>query len=111
MGLLAEIKPTGVNVIHGHVAEVNQDPVSGVGFALTQGQTRDDATTNTNGDFYFYLPQSVSGIWQLGYVSLACTSNVMTANCKCPATPCGQVEPSSITINLPAQGVMNFVWK
>ena len=111
MGLLAEIKPTDVQVIHGRVVDVNNGPISGVGFALTQGQTRDDATTDANGDFYFYLPQSTNGTWQLGYVSLACTSNAMSANCKCSTTPCGQPNPSSTMISLPLQGALNFVWK
>jgi len=111
MDLLAEIKPTDVQIIHGIVTDVNQGPISGVGFALTQGQTRDDATTASGGDFYFYLPQSVAGTWQLGYVSLACTSNAMSANCKCSTTPCGQPNPSSMLVNLPLQGTLNFVWK
>lgn len=111
MDLLAEIKPTDVQVIHGNVADVNQNPISGVGFALTQGQTRDDATTNASADFYFYLPQSTNGTWQLGYVSLACTSNAMSANCKCSATPCGQPNPPSTMISLPLQEALNFVWK
>ncbi len=111
VGLLAEIKPTDVQVIHGNVTDANQTPISGVGFALSQGQSRDDAATTSSGDFYFYLPLSTSGTWQLGYVSLACTSNAMSANCKCAATPCGQPDPSSMTINMPLQGVLNFVWK
>ncbi len=111
MGLLAVIEPTDAQVIHGSVADINHDPIGGVGFALVHGQTRDDATTNASGDFYFYLPQSASGMWQLGYVSLACTSNIRVGSCQCPTVSCGQPNPPSTMINLPLQEALNFVWK
>jgi len=111
MGLLAEIKPTDVQVIQGNVTDANQNPLSGVGFALTQSQTRDDATTNAKGDFYFFLPQFASGAWRVDYVSLACTSNTRVGSCPCPTVSCGQPNPPSTTINLPLQEVMIFVWK
>jgi len=111
MGLLAEIQPGDVLVIHGSVKDKGNNPISGVGFALTQGQARDDATTNTKGNFYFYLPRSASGTWLVGFVSLDCASNIRIGDCSCPTSSCGQPDPAFIKINLPAHEEMMFTWK
>jgi len=105
------VEPTDVILVTGKVMTSLGTPVSGIGFALTQGSRRTDASTDETGQFYAYLPRTMSGTWQVGYVSIACTSNTMDSNCKCISGLCGKANPENISITLPQNGVLNFVWK
>ena len=105
------VEPTDVILVTGKVVTSLGSPVSGVGFAITQGSRRTDASTDETGQFYAYLPRNMSGTWQVGYVSIACTSNTMDANCNCISGLCGKANPENISITLPPNGVLNFVWK
>ncbi len=110
----ALIQPEDVQVVHGTVVDKSGVPVSGIGFAVTQGISpngqRTDATSDATGQFYAYLPASTGGTWYVTYVSVACSSNTMDASCNCIGT-CGTADPQRVAINVPSQSTLHFVWK
>ena len=109
------VPPGNVQIIKGQVLDLSGVAVSGIGFALTQGSgpkaPRSDATTDSNGLFYVYMPLSAIGGWQISYVSVACTSNTMDANCRCVGGICGRADPDSQQLTLPYNGLLQFTWK
>ena len=109
------VVPQNVQVIRGQVVDLLGIPIRGIGFAITQGSDpkalRTDATTDNTGQFYAFLPLSAAGQWMVSYVSVACTSNTMDANCNCLNGVCGHANPDSVTITLPASGILQFIWK
>ncbi len=109
------IQPGDVQLVRGHVADMNGNPISGVQFAFVGGSSdnapRNDAMTDEQGDFYAFMPPSYAGSWSVGYVALSCRSNVMDANCNCLKGVCGKVYPDSMNITLPYKGILNFIWK
>lgn len=108
------VEPGDTFLVTGTVKTELGVPVSGIGFALTQpGFTsrRTDAMTDGEGRFYAYIPSTLSGSWIVEFVSVACTSNTMDANCNCKSGTCGAANPRSIEITLPFTGELNFVWK
>ena len=113
-GTTPEVTPVDVLIVRGRVVDRAGVPISGLGYAVTQGTgstaPRTDATTDTSGQFYAYLPATATGTWQVSYASMACTSNTMDANCNCIGT-CGHSDPESVPISLPPQGVVEFVWR
>ena len=113
-GVSPEVQPADVLLVQGKVVDRAGVPISGVGFAVTQGtgakQLRTDANTDQAGQFYAYLPATATGTWTVSYVAIACTSNTMDSNCNCIGT-CGQADPQSVTISMPPQGPLQFVWK
>jgi len=105
------IEPIDVYLVTGSVFTEAGTPVSGVGFAIVQGVRRTDASTDENGQFHAYLPATLSGVWQVGYVSIACTSNTMDENCNCINDICGSPDPASVLVELPQKNELNFIWK
>jgi hypothetical protein len=109
------IIPVDVLTISGRVADVNGNPISGIGFAVTQktgsSTSRVDGMTDAAGTFYVFLPLSTSGNWTVEFVSVACTSNTMDADCQCVNNACGKPDPLSITITLPLPAPLSFTWK
>lgn len=109
------VQPKNTLVVKGQVLDLSGVPVSGIGFALTQGTgpnaPRTDASTDSTGFFYNFLPQTLSGPWNLSYVSVACTSNTMDARCNCIGGVCGRADPDSQVITLPYSGTLQFIWK
>ena len=109
------VEPGNVQQITGRVLDENGLPVSGIGYAIEQQNgskaLRTDAVTDTTGTFHAYLPQSVSGVWTVSYVSISCTSNMMDTNCNCLNTVCGTSYPVSASVNSPVNGPLIFVWK
>jgi len=105
------VEPANVILVTGKVLTELGTPVSGIGFAVYQGDRRTDAKTDETGQFYAYLPNNMSGIWTVGYSSVSCTSNTMDANCNCIGGKCGSASPESVFVELPQQEVINFVWK
>lgn len=109
------IQPGDVQLVRGHVADSNGNPISGVQFAFVGGASdnapRNDAMTDDQGDFYAFMPPSYNGAWSVGYVALSCKSNVMDANCNCLKGVCGKIYPDTVNITLPYKNVLNFVWK
>jgi hypothetical protein len=112
---LPVIIPVDVLTISGRVVDVNGNPISGIGFAATQktgsSTSRVDGMTDAAGTFYVFLPLSVSGNWTVEFVSVACTSNTMDADCQCVNNACGKPDPLSITITLPLPAPLSFTWK
>lgn len=105
------VEPTDVHLVTGSVLTELGTPVSGIGFAIYQGSRRTDAQTDDTGQFRAYLPRNLSGVWTVGYVSIACTSNIMDANCNCKNSSCGSPYPESVFIELPQSEPLSFVWK
>jgi hypothetical protein len=109
------VQPKNVQVVKGEVLDLSGVPISGIGFALTQGTgpnaPRSDAATDSSGVFYNYLPLTLSGPWNLSYVSVACTSNTMDAKCNCIGGVCGRANPDSQVVTLPFSGTLQFTWK
>ena len=103
------VEPTDVYLITGSVFTDAGTPVSGVGFAIVQGDRRTDASTDESGQFY--LPSTLSGAWQVEYVSISCTSNTMDTNCNCINGICGSPDPVSMLVELPQEHELNFIWK
>jgi SH3 domain-containing protein len=108
------VEPADVQIIRGKIVDRAGIPVSGIGFAVTQGSgpnaPRTDATSDDSGLFYAYLPKSASGEWYISYVSVACTSNTMDAKCNCIGA-CGTADPPGVTVALPSEGILQFNWK
>ena len=109
------VEPQNVQLITGKVVDLSSVPISGIGFAITQGTgpkaPRSDATTDSNGRFYAYLSPSSTGQWFVTQVSVSCTSNTMDANCNCIGKLCGRSDPQSAAIMLPFSGLLQFTWK
>jgi hypothetical protein len=47
----------------------------------------------------------------VGYVAIACTSNLMDANCNWKSGVATQPNPAAITITLPLTSTLEFIWK
>lgn len=109
------VEPGDIQRISGRVVDINGIPISGIGFALEQTTAskslRTDSVTDAFGTFYAYLPKSFSGVWTVSYISISSTSNVMTPECLANTSACGQPEPISVTVTLPANTQLNFIWK
>jgi SH3-like domain-containing protein len=100
-----------VLIVAGSVLTESGTPVSGIGFAVYQGSRRTDAMTNADGQFYAFLPPSMSGVWTVEYASVACTSNTMDSSCNCIGGRCGSANPASASVQLPQVEPLGFVWK
>lgn len=109
------VEPGDVQRIIGRVLDENGLPVSGIGFAIVQQTAsktlRTDSKTDDSGTFYAFLPQNVAGVWTVSQVSVACTSNIMDANCNCLSGTCGRSYPESVSISLPVNDPLIFTWK
>lgn len=115
IGATPLVQPQNVQLITGTVVDLANVPISGIGFAVTQGSgpntPRTDAMTDDSGRFYAYLPLAAKGQWMVSYTAVACTSNTMDANCNCIGY-CGKAQPESVMISLPYRGGdLNFSWK
>ena len=108
---LLVITPTDVLTITGQVLDVNGVPVSGIGFAAVQGDKRDDGVTDAAGMFYIFLPSKFTGAWTTSFVSVACPSTTMDANCNCLNGTCGKPDPEVVTGMLPLSAPLSYVWK
>lgn len=115
LDLIPFIQPENVQLVKGHVVNTNDQPINGVQFAITQGQgtdaPRNDAMTDANGDFYAFMPLAASGEWYISYVAIACTSNLMDANCNWKSGTALQPEPAGTFITLPQAKTLEFIWK
>lgn len=105
------VEPTDAYLVSGSVFTEAGTPVSGIGFAIHQGNRRTDASTNAEGLFYAYLPRTLSGSWRVEQVSVSCTSNTMDSNCNCINNLCGSASPESMLTDLPQTNELNFIWK
>lgn len=105
------IEPKDVYLVTGSVHTEAGTPLSGIGYAVLQGQRRTDASTDETGQFYAYLPRTLSGSWQVSHVSVSCRSNTMDTNCDCIGGICGSSYPESESVELPQIQPLLFIWK
>lgn len=105
------VEPIDVLRVSGLVVTELGTPVSGIGFSISQGARNTVATTDENGIFYAYLPPNLTGTWSVEYMSIACTSNTMDANCNCVGALCGTAEPPKQDVQLPQADALRFLWK
>ncbi|PKO19001.1 MAG: hypothetical protein CVU39_00175 [Chloroflexi bacterium HGW-Chloroflexi-10] len=112
---LPVVEPSDVEIVTGTLTDEQGSPISGIQFAIWQGQgvnpPRNDANTDINGKFIAFMPQDISGEWNIEFVAISCTSNTMDANCNCLGNICKDVEPKSITVPLPSSEIFKFTWK
>jgi hypothetical protein len=107
------VQPADVLVVRGRVSDVHGAPVSGIQFTITQGSgsnvPRTDALTDETGMFYAFMPQTASGRWWVAYTAIACTSNIMDANCNWVGLP----SPEGVFIEIPqsSETVLEFGWR
>lgn len=114
---VAVIEPQGVQLIKGRVVDNQDTPIQGVGFSIFQGEADQPPTnhilTDSNGEFYSFMPLSASGGWKVVHDSIACKSNVWTDDsCSYYKEPYkGVVEPQSVVVMLPQISILQFLWK
>lgn len=112
---LREIKD--VQVIKGRVTDASGVPIRGVSFAAGPGvqdaSSSNTASTDANGEFYFFIPAAETGTWSLSYTGIACDSIVWSDNtCSTYKTGyTGKVEPATASVLLPQISALNFTWK
>ena len=105
------IDPDGAILVTGTIMTELGTPVSGIGFAISQGSRSINAITDKGGVFFAFLPSNMSGVWTVAQVAVSCTSNTMDVNCNCINNYCGTAHPASATVELPQREPLNFVWK
>jgi hypothetical protein len=105
------ITPEDVLLVTGSVVTELGTPVSGIGFEISQGSRSTVAHTNADGVFYAFLPNNMSGTWNVRYAAVSCASNTMDANCNCVNNYCGSAYPEGGTVQLPQEAPLIFVWK
>jgi len=110
-GSLPLSNPTNVQLVAGRVLDANDNPVTGIVFSIKQAAQQEEATTDETGIFYAYLPPKFSGAWTVSFLSVACRSNTMDANCKCVGGTCGNTNPEAVTVTLPLSTPLSFVWR
>lgn len=108
---LPVIEPSGVYVIKGSVINQEGVPMKGINFAITRGDQRTDAKTNSNGEFHAYLPASATGTWNVGYTGFDANGNTMTLDCALDKADCGKTVPLSVEVTLPTDVVISFGWE
>lgn len=78
--------PANALTITGRIVDQNQQPIPGVNLAVMKGNgsenVRTDIYSDSEGNFYAYLPEDTTGPWTLEIVGVLCTSSIMDANCK-----------------------------
>ena len=110
-------EPLGAQLIAGSVRDLAGVPISGVQFALTQGNgalaARNDAMTDETGTFYAYMPANAGGAWYVSYTAIACSSNTMNAICNPKNGVSGRPDPEGQYISLPlaSPAPLQFVWR
>jgi hypothetical protein len=108
---LPVVEPKDVVLIRGRVLDGSGAPVSGIGFAVVQGSNRTDAYTDETGTFFAYMPPGVKGNWEVGFISVTCTSNTMDASCRCIPGKCGKPAPELTTVVMPQNIDLGFTWQ
>lgn len=107
-------EPEDAQLVTGTVKIPSGEPVSGVQFTIQGASSsafRTDAMTDENGVFYAYLPSSLTGKWYVSYTAIACTSNLMDADCNCINDACGSISPELTSVTLPQTEPLEFLWE
>jgi len=82
---LPAIKVTNAQVIHGRVWNVNKTPATKIGVSISRVNNpspdfQDVSPTNSNGEWYLYLPLNYSGDWVVGTNSYSDKSNAVDSS-------------------------------
>jgi hypothetical protein len=113
--LVPLIQPADMQVVRGRVLDENGKPITGIQFAVVQDKAgtppRNDAITDETGTFYAFMPVNTTGTWAVSFTAIACTSNRMDKDCKCLNGVCGGPIPASISVTLPLDQSLEFLWK
>lgn len=109
--------PVDVVIISGRVLDGSGLPIQGVGFDIQQGTEAEALTnpvvTDSNGEFFSFLPASASGTWTVTYTATACKSNVWSDS-TCTTYKSGYtgvVTPQTLSVSLPQASPLAFTWK
>jgi uncharacterized protein YgiM (DUF1202 family) len=106
------IEPGDVLIIRGYVHDGEGKPINGVQMTITEGiklvDKRNDAVTDADGRFYFFMPRNTSGVWQVQRTAVFCESVVMDENCQNQPGWLNQVTPELLTITLPDDLELEF---
>jgi hypothetical protein len=104
-----------MQIVRGRVLNEAGKPIAGIQFAVVQDQAgtppRIDAITDGTGTFYVFMPSNATGTWLVSFTAVTCTSSLMDADCKCINDVCGGPTPASMSISLPLEQSLEFVWK
>jgi uncharacterized protein YgiM (DUF1202 family) len=110
------IEPTDVGVIRGRVLDAGGTLLRGIGFTvirrLAPAEPGDVVTTDSNGEFYSFLPYK-GGVWTVTFNAVACDSNVWK-DAECTYYKEGYqgiVEPPAQDVRLPQTDILQFTWK
>jgi hypothetical protein len=72
--------------VYGKVVDTAGYAIDGITLAISnpsvEVETRTDAHSNNDGEFYAYLPPDSVGLWQVSIVGINCQSVVMDENCR-----------------------------
>ncbi len=109
------VTPEEVVVVRGRVTDVLGTPIQGIGFELKPegAEISTTAVSDSNGEFFAFLPSDASGAWTVTQNAVACKSNVW-ADSDCSAYKpgySGTTEPKTQTVTLPQSGTLEFIWK
>jgi hypothetical protein len=115
LNLVPFIQPADMQLVRGRVRTEDGKPITGVQYAVVQDKPgtppRSDAITDETGTFYTFLPANTTGTWAVSFTAITCTSNLMDKDCKCLNGVCGSPTPASISVTLPLEQSLEFVWK
>ena len=115
LNLVPFVQPADIQIVRGRVLEESGKPVTGIQFAVVQDKAgsppRNDAITDETGTFYAFMPVNTTGTWAVSFTAVACTSNRMDKDCKCLNGVCGGPTPASISVPLPLEKPLEFLWK
>jgi hypothetical protein len=115
LNLVPFVQPADMQVVRGRVRTEDGKPIPGIQFAIVQDKPgtppRNDAITDETGTFYVFLPVNTTGTWSVSFTAVACTSNLMDKDCKCINGVCGGPSPASISVTLPLEQDVEFLWK
>jgi hypothetical protein len=107
------IQPQDVTLIKGKITDITGLPISGALFALVQGEERNEAVSDASGEFFAFFSTEASGEWAVSFESTSCPSNVwQDAACTTYKNGyTGTVDPASLSITLPQDGTLTFLWR
>lgn len=113
--LVPFVQPADMQIVRGRVLDEDGKPITGIQFAVVQDKAgsppRNDAITDETGTFYAFMPVNTTGTWAVSFTAITCTSNRMDKDCKCLNGVCGGPNPASISVTLPLEKSLEFVWK
>jgi hypothetical protein len=104
------IKVTNAQVLHGHVWALSKAPANNVGVSITRvynpsPEYEDVSTTNSDGEWYLYLPINLEGDWVVGVNSYGCNSSVVDNPTSCALIG---MFPGAQAITLPQKADVNI---